>query len=89
MIATGSGNGVQLVVGQIREFSARNAKCVIELIVRIVHLIDTHHGFQTAFVEGLVVGHEGQACDERLNLCPHLGKDWGFFSIFTAKAVYL
>ena len=89
MITTGSGNGVELVLGQIREFSTRYAQGVVELVVRVVHLIDTHHGFQAALIKRLVVGHEGQAFNQRLYLRPHLGKDGSFFRIFTAEAMHL
>ena len=49
----------------------------------------TEHGFQTAFVEGLVVGHEGETFNHRLNLCPHFWEHWGILSILTAEAMYL
>jgi hypothetical protein len=80
---------VELVVGQILEIATRSAQGVVELVVRIIHLIDTEHGFQTAFVEGLVVGHEGQTFDKWFYLCPHLGKYGGFLSIFTAETMHL
>ena len=40
------------------ELTAGCTKCVIKLIVGIVHLIDTEHCFETALVKGLVVGYE-------------------------------
>ena len=81
--------GVELVVGQILEIATRSAQGVVELVVRIIHLIDTEHSFQTTFVEGLVVGHEGQTFDKWFYLCPHLGKYGGFLSIFTAETMHL
>jgi len=55
LITTGSGNSVKLVVFQVRKHTTRNTKCIVELIVRIVHLIDTKHSFKTALVKGLIV----------------------------------
>lgn len=80
---------MQLVVGQIRELATGDAKGVVELIIGIVHLVDTHHGFQATLVEGLVVGYKGQTLDEWLYLCPDLGEDRSIVGVLTAEAVNL
>ena len=77
------------MVGQILESATGGSKGVIELIVRIVHLIDTEHSFQTALVKGLVVSHEGKSLNQRLYLRPYLWKYRGIIRILTAKAMHL
>ena len=42
-IATLFGYGVELVITQIRKYSTRDAKGIVELIVGIVHLIYSEH----------------------------------------------
>ena len=59
VVSTGSGNGLQLVVGQrMPELPAGNGECVVETVVGIVHLIDPEHRLQASFVETDVVGDE-------------------------------
>ena len=61
----------------------------MEFVVGIVHLITTEDGLQTALVKGFVVGHQGQALDERFYLCPDFREDWSFFRIIAGEAMYL
>ena len=58
LIATLGCNGVELVVGKVLEAAAGCAEGVVELIVRIVHLIDTEHSLQTTLIEWLVVSNK-------------------------------
>lgn len=59
MIPASLGNGMQLMIGKLSsEMTTRGPACAVELIIRIIHLIAAHHGFQTALVEGTVVGHQ-------------------------------
>ena len=88
-VSAGSGHGVQLVVGELRKYSACHAQSVIKLIVGIVHLIDAEDSFQTALIERTVVCHERQSLYQRLNLCPYGGENRCVFGIFTGKSVYL
>jgi hypothetical protein len=56
--AASRSHGVKLVVGQqFPEMFARGATGAIKLIVRVIHLVAAHHGFQATFVEGTVVRH--------------------------------
>ena len=89
MIATGSGHGLKLMVGQITECTAGGGKCVIKLVVRIVHLIDAENGFQTAFIKWFVVSHERQPFYQWFYLRPHLREYRGIIRILTAKAMHL
>ena len=58
LVATFGGYSVQLVVGQITELAAGGCKRVVELIIRVVHLIYTEYSFQTTFIKRLVVCHK-------------------------------
>ena len=63
VVSTGSGNGVELVIGQrVAELPSRGCQGVIESEVRIVHLVHSEHSLQTAFVETRIVGNEGDGC---------------------------
>jgi len=44
---------------RMAEQSAGCCKGVVESIVRIVHLIDLEHRFQTAFIEAGIMCHKG------------------------------
>jgi len=88
-ITTFGGNGVKLVVWQIGERATRDTKRVVELIVRIVHLIYTEHGFQTPFIKGFVVGHKGQTFNQWFYLCPDLWEHWRFLCVFATKPMNL
>jgi len=77
------------MVGQILESATGGSKGVIELIVRIVHLIDTEHSFQTALVKGLVVSNKGKSLNQRLYLRPYLWKNRSIVSIFMTEAMNL
>jgi hypothetical protein len=88
VVTTGGSNGLQLVVGKVAELATGDAKCVVELVVRIIHLIDTEHRFQASFVKRFVVGNKWQALDKRLYLCPYLGKHRSFVGVGTAKAMH-
>ena len=58
LIAALSSYSVQLMVGQIPEAATCNTKRVIELIIRIVHLIYTENSLQTTLIEWLVMSNE-------------------------------
>jgi hypothetical protein len=80
---------VKLVVWQIRERATRDTKRIVELIVRIVHLIYTEYGFQATFVKRLVVSDQGQSLNQGFYLCPYLGKDRGFLCVFATEPMNL
>ena len=71
-VSAGSGHGVQLVVGELRKYSACYAQGVIKLIVGIVHLIDAEDSFQATLIEGTVVCHERQSVPIRQEIPVHL-----------------
>ena len=49
----------------------RSDASAVELIVRIVHLVNTKDGLKAAFVEGFVVGHKRKTGYLRFYLPPH------------------
>ena len=75
--------GVQLVVGKMAECSSGGAERVVELIVGVVHAIDTEDGFKTAFVKRFVVGYKGQALNKWLYLRPYLWEYGGIVGVFS------
>lgn len=83
-ITTFGGNGVKLMVWQMGECATRYAQSVIELIVGIIHLIDTEDGFQTTLVEWLVMSYKRQPLDERFYLRPYFREDGSLLGILTA-----
>ena len=61
IVTTGSGHGVQLMIGQrSSELTSGGGKGVVEAIVGIVHLVHSEHSFQTAFIKARIMGNKGQ-----------------------------
>ena len=59
VISAGCGDGLELMVGEpAAEVTSGSSEGVVELIVGIVHLIDTEHGLETSFVETGVMSHQ-------------------------------
>lgn len=61
----------------------------MKLIVGIVHLIDTEHGFQTTLVKSLVVGNQWKSFNLWLYLPPYLGEYWSILCVSGTKTMYL
>ena len=90
VIVTGCGDGLELVVGETPSIiSSRCRQRVKEYIIGIVHLIDSEHLLETAFIEWTVMGDQRQSLDKRLYLLPDERKDGCLIRIFRAKAVNL
>ena len=90
IVPAGSGDGLKLVVRESRSIKpSRSRERVMELIVRIVHLIDPEHLLETAFIKGTVVSDQRQPLDKRFYLLPNIGKDRSVIRVLRAKAVYL
>ena len=59
VVATGSSYGLELMIRQrTAKLPARCSQSIVKAVVRIVHLIDSEHGFQTTFVEAGIMSHE-------------------------------
>ena len=59
VVTTGGCNSVELMIGQrMTELSAGCCEGIVKAVVRIVHLIDSEHSFQTTFIEAGIMSHE-------------------------------
>ena len=68
---------------------ARGDAGAVEVVVGIVHLIDTEDGFQAALVERLVMRHKRKPRYLRLYLLPHFGKNRRIVRVCSAKTMHL
>ena len=89
MEAAGGSYGLELMVFQVGLQAAGCGKSVEELVLGIIHLIGAEDGAKAAFVKGAVMGYQREAFDQRLNLCPHIGENWGIVGVSTAQAMHL
>jgi len=80
---------MQLMVGQLWKSTARSHTGAVEFVIRIVHLVTTEDGLQAALIESLVMGHEGQALNQRLYLFPYLREDRRLLRILATETVDL
>ena len=71
------------------EMSAGSGQCIVENIVRIIHLINPVNGLQAAFIEAGVVRHKRVIFQQRMDLLPDLWEHRRIFSIFRSKTVHL
>ena len=75
VITAGCGNRLQLMVRQTAaEILTGGRKCIIELILGIIHLIHPENLFQTSFIEPAVVCHKREALNLRGYLLPDIRK---------------
>ena len=90
VISAGCGDGLELMVRKpAAEVTSGSREGVVELVVGIVHLIDTEYGLEASFVETGVVRNEGEALDERFNLLPDVREYRCIFGVLRPKSVYL
>ncbi len=88
IVATAGGNDIEGVAA-LEPDSAGGDAGAVELIVGIVHLIDTEYCFKTTLVEGLVVGHKRETGYLGFYLLPHIGEDGRIFGVGCTQAMYL
>lgn len=75
VITAGCGNRLQLMVRQTAaEMITGGRKGIMELILRIIHLIHPENLSQTSFIEPAVVCHERKALNLRSYLLPDIRK---------------
>ena len=90
VVAAGRGDGLELVVGEPPSIvTPGGGQRIVEFIVRIVHPVHAEHLLETAFVEGAVVGDEGEPLDQRFDLLPDIGKDRGILRVLRSQAMDL
>ena len=62
---------------------------VMELIIRIIHLIHTEYSFEASFIESGIMGDKRHAfINHRFNLCPHFREDRCPFDIFWSQPMH-
>ena len=71
------------------EMPAGSGQCIVENVVRVVHLVDPVNGFQAAFIKAGIVRHKWVIFQQRLDLFPDLWEHWRILSIFRSKTVHL
>ena len=75
VITAGCGNRLQLMVRQTAaEILTGGRKCIIELILGIIHPVHFENLFQTSFIEPTVVSHKRKALNLRGYLFPDTQK---------------
>ena len=75
VITAGCGNRLQLMVRQTAaEMVTGGRKCIMELILGIIHLIHSENLFQTSFIEPAVVSHKRKSFNLRGYLLPDTQK---------------
>ena len=90
VISAGCRNGLELMVRKTAaEVSSGSREGVVELIVRVVHLIDTEHGLEAPFVETGIVRNLRESIDERFYLLPDVWEYRCIFGILRTQPVYL
>ena len=73
----------------VSEMPAGSSQCIVENIVRIIHLINPVNGLQAAFIEAGVVRHKWVIFQQRMDLLPDLREHRRILCIFRAQAVHL
>ena len=86
--ATASSHRIEVVV-HTPPASACRQKGATKFVVGIIHLIGAKHGLKAIFVERLVVRHQWQTLNERLNLLPYLRENGGIIGVALAEPVHL
>ena len=75
VITAGCGNRLQLMVRQTAaEMVTGGRKCIIELILGIIHPVHFENLFQTSFIEPAVVSHKRKSFNLRSYLFPDAQK---------------
>ena len=75
VVAAGGGDGLELVVGEAAaEMTAGSRQCIIELIIRIIHLIDPMDRLEAALIKPRIVRDQRQPLNPWRNLLPNIWK---------------
>ena len=90
VIAAGSCDRLQLVIRQTAAVMlAGCGQGIIELIVRVIHLIYSENFFQASFIELAIMGNEGKALNHRGDSLPDIWKHRSVISILLRKTMDL
>ena len=82
-------NGVESMIDQIRILPFGGAIGAVEIVFGIRHVVEGVCGFQAAFVECLVVCHEGQMIHFARNHLPHFGEGGRIDGVMLSEAMHL
>ena len=99
-VAAGGGDGVELVIGQaLAKMAAGGGQGVQEVVAGIMDAVGAEDGFEAAFIEAGVVGHEGDIGrktigfkgrqDAVFHLVPYIRKERGALSIIWPQTMDL
>lgn len=81
------GDSVKFVVWKLLEQAFSSPTGTVELVVGVIHLVTTEHGFKATLVKRLVVGDQWQALDKRFNLRPHFREHRRIVSVTVTESV--
>ena len=77
------GYGLELMVGEERtQLSSGGTAGAMEFVAGIFHLIHLEYGLQASFVEGGVVGYQGQTFYLGRYFCPDFREDIRIHRVF-------
>lgn len=82
------GYGLELMVGEERaQLSSGGSAGAVEFVVGIFHLVHLEYCLQASFVEGGIVGYQGQPLYLGRNLSPDFREDICIHRVFLGQAV--
>jgi hypothetical protein len=82
------GYGLELMVGEeSAQLSSGDTAGAMEFVAGIFHLIHLEYGLEAAFVEGGIVGNQGQTFYLGRNLCPDFREDIGIHRVYQGQTV--
>ena len=87
-VTAGSGDGLKLMVWEpLSIIPSRCRQGIMELIVRVVHLIDAKYLLETSLVKSAVVGYERKSLDERTGFFPDIRENGSVLRILRSQAM--
>ena len=90
VVPAGCRHCLQLMIRKAAaEMPAGSGQCIVENIVRIIHLINPVNGLQAAFIEAGVVRHKWVIFQQRMDLLPDLREHRRVLRIFRSQTVHL
>ena len=88
LVTAGSGDGLKLMVWEpLSIIPSRCRQGIMELIVRVVHLIDAKYLLETSLVKSAVVGYERKSLDERTGFFPDIRENGSVLRILRSQAM--
>ena len=89
LVVAGGGDGLELVVGEAAsEVSPRGQQCVVEWVIRVIHLIDAVNGLQASLVKTRVVCDQRETFNKRRDLFPDIRENRRIVGITRPQPVH-